>query len=370
MKDDRNHYAVFAPDMAGGGAERAALQLAAGLAEEGHRADLVLANAVGPRMDQVPPTVNLVDLGAGRVLTSLPRLIRYLRREKPDAMASVLDHANIVAIWARRIAGVPPQLVVVEQNNLTEAAGHGKSRRDRIMPRLVDRFYPSADVVACVSKGVADDLSSLAPNIPSDLIRVIHNPIVTPEIHGQAALSPEHHWFDSGLPVFVAAGRLRPQKDFPTLIDAFTRLRKDAEARLVILGEGPERDRLQHQIDELGMGDSIELHGHTANPYAFFAAAAAFVLSSRWEGLPTVLIEALACGAPIIATDCPSGPREILEDGRYGRLLPVADVGALAEAMASALRGEIPPPPPESWHPYQLQTVVDDYLKAFSEVGE
>ena len=366
MTNIRNHYAVFAPDMAGGGAERAALQLASGLADAGHQADLVLASATGPRMPQIPDTVNVVDLGASRVLSSLPRLIRYLRETRPAGMVSVLDHSNVVAIWARRLAGQPQRLIVVEQNNLTEASEHGKSRRDRFMPKLVNRFYPLADVVACVSEGVATDLESLAPGIPRGMIEVIHNPIVTPDIHDQASQPLEHPWFDEGYPVFVAAGRLRPQKDFPTLINAFAKTRVDSEAKLVILGEGPDREPLQEQISHLGLEKEVELHGHTENPYAFFARATAFVLSSRWEGLPTVLIEAMACGAPVIATDCPSGPREILREGRYGHLLSVGDAEALTEAMLAALNGDIPPPPVESWNPYRLETVVNTYLQAFA----
>lgn len=317
-------------------------------------------------MADVPESVNVVDLGASRVLASLPRLVRYLRRTRPDAMASVLDHANIVALWARRIAGQPSRLVVVEQNNLTEAAGHGKSRRDRLMPRLVNRYYPWADLVAGVSEGVAADLAALAPSIPSDLITVIHNPIVTPEIADAAAVELDHDWFGREVPVFVAAGRLRPQKDFPMLISAFAKLTTETEARLVILGEGPDRTALQNQIDALALSDSVELHGHNPNPYAFFANAKAFVLSSRWEGLPTVLIEAMACGAPVIATDCPSGPREILRAGEYGALIPVGDEDAMIDAMRTALDGNLKAPPAESWAPYTIETVVDEYLKAFS----
>lgn len=361
--------AVFAPDMAGGGAERAALQLAGGLAARGVTTDLVLASAVGPRMPEISDDVNVVDLGARRVLTSIPALVRYLRTSRPDAMVSVLDHANVVALWARRVAGHPKRLVVVEQNNLTSAAGHGKSRRDRIMPRVVNRFYPWADVVAGVSAGVLDDLKRHATSVAPERFRVIYNPIVTDDIAGMAAEPLDHPWFQGDDQVFVAAGRYRPQKDFPTLIRAFAEVRSRRPARLVILGDGPDRAELESLIEELGVGADVELFGYTDNPYAFFSRATAFVLSSRWEGLPTVLIEALSCGAPVVATDCPNGPEEILDGGRYGLLLPVGDVEALASGLEMALDGEVPEPPRESWSPYTLEAVVDDYLAAFAEIG-
>lgn len=366
MSVDARRFAIFAPDMAGGGAERAALQLAAGLNDRGFRTDLVLAAAKGPRMAEVPQAVEVVDLGAERVLTSLPALTRYLRRARPYAMASFLDHANIVALWARRLAGYPSRLVVVEQNHLSTAATNGKSRRDRMMPKLVRRFYPWATCVAGVSAGVVADLSALADTIAADRYRVIYNPIVTDAMLERAAARIDHPWFEAGDPVLVAAGRLRPQKDFPTLIRAFERVRATRSGRLVILGEGPERARLEALVRELGLDDDVELHGFADNPYAFFANATAFVLSSRWEGLPTVLIEALSCGAPVIATDCPSGPREILAEGRYGRIVPVGDVGALASALDAALDGQLSRPPEESWRPYLLDAVVDDYLEVFA----
>ncbi len=316
----------------------------------------------------MPDTVELVDLDASRVLTSLPRLVRYLRRERPEAMASFLDHANIVALWARRLAGYPKRLVVVEQNNLSTAARYGKSRRDRWMPRIANRFYPWADSVVGVSEGVISDLRGLVTSVSPERFQVIYNPIVTADMLERAAEPVDHPWFAEDQPVFVAAGRLRPQKDFPMLIRAFAQMRSRHQARLLILGEGPDREPLQALIDELGLSDDVELHGYTSNPYAFFARATAFVLSSRWEGLPTVLIEALACGAPVIATDCPSGPQEILADGRFGRLVPVGDERTMAEALATAVDGQLAPGGKDSWRPYTLEAVVDDYLGVL--VGE
>jgi glycosyltransferase involved in cell wall biosynthesis len=358
---DRRRLAVFAPSMAGGGAERGALKLAEGLAHRGYDVDLVLAAAEGPRLAEIPAEVRVVDLGARRVLSSLPGLMRYLRREKPDALASVLDHANVIALWARKLGRYSGRVVVIEQNTLSEAARNGKSRRDRMMPWMVTRFYPWADYVVGVSAGVIEDLAQLTDLRP-EKVRVIFNPIVTADIAEKARAPVDHSWFSDGSAVFVAAGRLRPQKDFPTLLHAFSKVRARRSARLIILGEGPERGELEALVRQLDIAGDVSLPGATSNPYAYMARATAFVLSSRWEGLPTVLIEALSCGVPVIATDCPSGPREILADGRYGELVPVGDVDELARAMDAALDGKIPRPPEESWRPYELEAVVDEYL--------
>jgi glycosyltransferase involved in cell wall biosynthesis len=348
--------------MAGGGAERGALKLAEGLADRGFAVDLVLARAEGPRLAEIPPSVRLVDLGARRVLTCTPALMRYLRSERPQAVASVLDHANVLLLCARRLSRYRGRIVVIEQNTLSEAATNGSTRRARMMPRLAARFYPWADHVVAVSAGVADDLER-ATALPEGSVKVIFNPIITPDLAAHAQAPVDHPWFEEKIPVLVAAGRLRPQKDFPTLIEAFARVRKERRARLLILGDGPDREALVGLVQRLGLEEDVSLPGATPNPYAYMARAAAFVLSSRWEGLPTVLIEALGCGAPVISTDCPSGPREILEEGRYGLLVPVGDADALAAAMIEAVDGRLERAPDASWRPYELGAVVDEYLR-------
>ena len=354
--------AIFLPSLNGGGAERAMLNLAHGLAGRGCAVDLVLAQAKGPYLSEVHDSVRIVDLKASRVLTSLPTLARYLRREQPEALLSTLDYANIVALWARRLAGIPRRVVVNEQNTISRSARNSARRRQRMVPHLVRRFYPWADYVIGNSHGVAADLLQVT-GLPPERIKILYNPVVTPEVREKARAPLNHPWFEAGQPpVTLAAGRLTKQKDFPTLIRAFAQVRQTRSARLLILGEGPDRPALEALVNQLGLEDDAAMPGFVENPYAYMRRASLYVLSSRWEGLPTVLIEALYCGPPIIATDCPSGPREILADGQHGLLVPVGDVTALTQAIEAGLAGQTPHPTEESWHPYSLETVVDQYI--------
>jgi glycosyltransferase involved in cell wall biosynthesis len=277
-------------------------------------------------------------------------------------MLTSLNHVNIVGLWARRIAGVQTRVVVNEQNTLSREAPNSPRRRHRLVPRLARRFYPWADEIVAVSEGAADDLVR-AIGIDEHRVTVVPNPIVTPELRTMAAEPLDDPWFaDGGGPVALAVGRFTQQKDFPTLLRAVAAARARRPVRLLILGDGPERVRLEALVSELGLEDAVRLPGWVVNPYPYMARADVFVLSSRWEGLPSVLIEALFCGAPVVATDCPSGPMEILEAGRHGVLVPVGDVGALADGIVRAVTGEVPRPSSESWRRFEQDAVVDRYL--------
>ena len=355
--------AVFLPSLVGGGAERITVNLVREAARRGVVVDLVLSRAVGPYVSDVRDSVNVVDLRASRVLTSLPALVKYLRRERPEALLTAISHANIVGIWARRLAGGSTRVVVAEHDTLSQVTQQAARRRTRFVPYLIGKSYRSADAIVAVSSGVADDLAE-ATGIPRHSIDVIYNPVVTPEVAASARASVDHPWLAPGQPpVVIGIGRLAPKKDFPTLLRAFAAARGEERARLLILGEGPERSELESLVRSLGLESDVALPGFVDNPYAYLAHASLFVLSSRWEGLPTVLIEAMFCGTPVISTDCPSGPREILCDGRYGTLVPVGDVASLAEAIRAGIRGEIKPAPAESWRSFELDAVTDRYLE-------
>jgi glycosyltransferase involved in cell wall biosynthesis len=208
----------------------------------------------------------------------------------------------------------------------------------------IRRLYPRVDQIVAVSEGVAEDTAAIA-RIPRGRISVIRNPVITPELTILAAGPCPHPWLeDGGPPVILGAGRLERQKDFPTLLRAFARLRRERPCRLVILGDGGGREALTALAAALGVSDDLQLPGFQANPFCWMSRASLFVLSSAWEGSPNVLTEAMALGTPVVATDCPSGPREVLAGGRFGPLVPVGDAEALAEAMAQTLDKPLPRP--------------------------
>jgi len=360
--------AIFLPNLEGGGAERTMLNLAKGLSARGYVVDLVLAQADGPYITDVPESINLVDLGRGKLATRfktirrLPALVRYLRRERPDVMLAALVEANVVAVLARLMSRCPVRVVVNEQNNLSTKTQSDHSRLQRWYPQIAKHIYPLADCVVGVSQGVVDDLVKNV-GIPANKTAVIFNPGITDQVRQQAKERPGHPWFSPGEPpVILSVGRLNVQKDYGTLLQAFKLVRQDHDARLLILGDGQERKALEAMVKDLSLEEHVSLPGFVNNPHAYMANAAVYALSSRWEGLPTVLVEALYCGAPLVATDCPSGPFEILEGGKYGLLVPVQNPAALAAAIGSALDGTSPRAPSDCWQRYELKSVLDKYV--------
>lgn len=362
IRANRPKLAVFLPGLYGGGAEKTMLTLAGGFAERGCAVDLVLARAIGPYLASIPSDVRLVDLRARSTLGCLPALVRYLKREHPDGMVSALSRANIVAALARTFTHHPQRLVINEQNTLSKWAKGSTHWRRRITPLIARLCYYRADAIVAVSQGVADDLVQVC-KIPARLVEVIYNPGATREVLRQAQLPLNHPWFAPDQPpVLVSAGRLTYQKDFGNLLQAVAMVRAKRPVRLIILGEGSDRPMLEEQIRKLKLDGDVSLPGFVDNPYVYMARAAAFVLSSRFEGLPTVLVEALTCGTSLIATDCPSGPREILRGGELGLLVPVGQTDALAEAVETTLDGNAPRPGKDSWRPYSVDAVVERYL--------
>lgn len=361
MKTSKERIAFFLPGLYEGGAERIVLNLAKGVSERGYDVDLVLARAEGPYMTQIPDTVRLINLNAPRVLGSVPALIKYLRRERPSAMLSGM-FANVIALWARRLSGVPCRLAITEHNTLSSIVKSKNDLRWQVYPKLAKWFYPWADQIIAVSNDVANDLTRTT-KIPRELIQVVYNPIVTADLQAKSEEPLEDPWFKDGEPpVILSVGRLTDQKAFDVLIQAFYFVIKNHPSRLLILGEGENRPALEALIWKLGLEKDVRLMGFVQNPYPYMAHAAQFVLPSRWEGLPTVLVEALYLGAPIVATDCPGGSREILKDGLFGRLVPVDNPLILAEAIIGSMNEQRSCPPKEIWDPYCLDFVVDRYV--------
>jgi len=312
---------------------------------------LVLARAEGELLSQVSPKVRIVDLKAkpilltkrlrlGSVLPSTFKLVRYLKKEHPDVLFA-FSNANFPALWGRWLSGVSLPVIINEQVHPTLSAKLSPNLVERFMPLLKRLFYPHADAIVAVSHGVADDLAKVT-RIPRGRIRVIYNPVVIPDLLQKVEEPVKHPWFSDGSqPIVLGVGRLHIQKDFPTLIKAFAMVRQKRPVKLVILGDGEERPRLEALVKKLGLENDVWMPGFVDNPFTFMAKVSVFVLSSAWEGFGNVLVEALACGCPVVSTDCPSGPSEILEGGKWGKLVPVGDHEKLAKAILETI--ENPP---------------------------
>jgi glycosyltransferase involved in cell wall biosynthesis len=311
------------------------INLATEWSKRGIAVDLVLVRREGAYLPLVPPEVRIVDLGARRTFTALTPLVRYLWRERPRAILSGLVHINTIALLAKAVT--PGTRFVISERNTPSVDKKDRQPAARLGYRLAPYLYRRADAIIAVSGGVADDLSA-STGLSRQRIEVINNPVVTDQTLDLARAGFRHSWFEPGAPpVIVAAGRLAAAKDYPTLLHAFAKLRSTRWCRLMILGEGDLLNDLTGLACKLGIKRDVQFAGFVINPYAVMSRAALLVLSSRWEGSPNVLVEAMACGSPVVSTDCPSGPREILAGGKYGPLVPVGDVDALAAAMASIL---------------------------------
>ena len=331
----------FLPTLHGGGAERVVINLLKGLYEKDSNIslDLVLGSAEGPYLKQIPKQVRVINFCAGRVLKSAIPLMNYLQEVKPFALVSHMNHANVIAVVAKYLSQTETKLILVEHNTLS--ADKSKLFRGRFVPFFMKLFYPHADQIIGVSQAVSRDLENKL-NLPEGRVKSIYNPVVDTDLIDRANLPIEHSWFQKAdYPVVLAAGRLTEQKDFATLIKAFALLRKNTKIRLVILGEGELRNDLEKLVRKLDITEDVDMPGFVDNPYQYMKNASVFVLSSEWEGFGNVLIEAMACGCPVVSTDCPNGPKEILASGEYGPLVPIENAQALSQAIVQVINNPL-----------------------------
>lgn len=341
-----------------GGVERMIVNLIRGLVELGQDIDLLLVRRQGPHLERIPPVVRQLPLGVQHTLLAAPALAGYLRRHRPAILLAAKDRAGRAAVLGRALARTDTPILLRLGTHLSTAMANKAPLTRWLRYTPIRLLYRHIDGIVAVSAGVAADTAAIA-RMPHERIQVIRNPVVTPELDALAAAGCPHPWLAPGQPpVILGVGRLDRQKDFPTLIRAFTLLQARQRCRLIILGEGRDRAALVALATELGVADDLDLPGFQANPYAFMARAALFVLSSAWEGSPNALTEAMALGVPVVATDCPSGPAELLDHGRHGRIVPVGDASALAGAMTATLDA---PQPSE-----RLRAAVAEYDQAIA----
>jgi glycosyltransferase involved in cell wall biosynthesis len=334
--------AFYLPQLGTGGVGKMRVLLTAELIRRGFSIDLLLGNSNGPYLKLLDRSVNVFNLGTTHALSSIPRLMTYLWRRRPTAIITDRLRLDIAVSRALQLTRVSARSYTSVHIPLSEKLTQLNPRKRKAYHNAVQRYYPKNRAIITVSAGVRSDLIDTF-GISPHLVHTIYNPVVSASLLRDAKAPVAHPFFaPQSPPVVLSVGRLTEQKDFPTLIRAFAQLRAQIDCRLVILGEGENLSQLTELVQALGIGADVSFPGFAANPYAYMSRASLFVLSSAWEGLGNVLIEALAVGTPVVATDCRYGPREILADGKYGPLAPVGDEDALATAMQAVI--EDPPP--------------------------
>lgn len=346
------------PTLTGGGAERVIVTLLTHLDRSRFKPTLAVVDLRGAAFrTDLPQDVELVDLRASRVLYALPSIVRLIWQRRPDVVLSTLGHLNLALSIVRPLFPRGTRTIARESSVVTENLV--ASRFPRLWSFLYRRFYRKHDLVVCQSRDMHDDLTRTF-GFPADRSVIIHNPVDMEKIRSSAGAAVDHPAFRTGGPVFVAAGRLEREKGFDLLIEAMVLLPL-ARPQLVILGEGRLGGELRALVQRLGLEGQVHFAGFQRNPFAWFTKADAFVLSSRYEGLPNVVLEALACGTPVIATPAPGGIDELL--GNQPDCVVAASISApaLAEAMQRWLDGSRAKVGAEAVAPYAVQRIVSRY---------
>ncbi|HEY6577797.1 MAG TPA: glycosyltransferase [Rhizomicrobium sp.] len=358
--------AFFLDSLPSGGAERMKINLARELSDLGHRIWFVLTKREGVLLPLVPTDAEVIDLKARRTALALWPLSRFLRAYKPDVMVSSFGHNNIVAIAAKALARAKTRLIITQHAALEAECKDQGGIKYALLPisyRLLGRH---ADEIIAVSRGVKEDMCTVT-RLPAERITVVYNPVVSAETERLAEQPVMHPFFNANsVPVFLAVGRLVPQKNFFLLIDAFAEVRKKRPVRLAIIGDGPLRASLEERCRIRNVAQDIAFLGFQENPIRYMKRASALIMSSDYEGFGNVLVEALAVGTPVISTDCPYGPAEILGGGRYGILVPVGRPEALAAAMETVIHTPIPASVCKSRaSAFHVSAIAREYLALF-----
>lgn len=335
--------AFFIPSLTVGGAERVTVSVANGLARRGNDVDLVVSYNEGDFRTEVAESVNIVDLGTQRIPgigigASVPALVQYLRRRSPKILFSQMTYANDIHIIAQILSNADTVTISTIHNTL----GMQEEPKEKLVQWLQRRLAGQSDQFVAVSEGVARSIVEHV-GVDREKVSVLHNPIPVDDIQERAGKSVDHSWIESAdLDVVLGVGRLERAKNYGSFLRAFERVHAARpDTRAIIVGRGSKRTELENLAAELGIDDAVSFPGFVDN-YGYMAGADVLALSSVHEGLPTVLIEALACGCPVVSTDCPSGPAEILEDGEYGPIVDVDDDEGLATAIQATLDDPLP----------------------------
>lgn len=328
---------LFVSSLAGGGAHKMIVQIAKGLDDLGYGVDIVVVTKEGPFIDSVPEGLRIVNLDAKRALTSVPKLAHYLTKNNPDSLLATPVSVTIPAIWANALSRSDTKLVIraptIISKNHFYANPH--SVNDRALSKLVDYHFPNVGQTVAISNVVKEDLVNNI-GLDPDRVTTIYNPVVDNQILPKSKEPCNHPFFNESTPVIVAAGRLTDEKDPIMLVQAFNKVLEQGDARLILLGEGEDRKKIENEIKQYNIASKVSMPGFVKNPFRYMRRADVFALSSKWEGFGNVIVEAMACGTQVVATDC-GGPREILVDGKFGKLVEVGNAEAMSEAILETI---------------------------------
>jgi len=366
---DQNKASVFflIDSLSGGGAQKVFIRLATELTQRGYNVSLLTFNKYGPNLKNIPSGIPVIELSRVNALFSVASLVVLLKKSKCNILISGLNYSNVISFFSSFFISdmkiIRTQHNVFKGSSIMEESTLKKYKRKLIVKPLMSLIFKRSDCVVAVSPGVKEDLINYL-KINPNVVKVIYNPVLSDELLIKSKEQIDHKWFDEGKTVLLGVGRLSIAKDFKTLIKAFSIVnRSKQETRLIILGEGESRKQLEKLIDQLALNDKVCLPGFVNNPIKYMKNADLFVLSSKWEGFGLVLVEAMSCSTPVVSTDCQTGPADILEHGKWGRLVPTNNPHLMAEAILETLKAPIDPE--ERAHHFSVEKAADEYEKLF-----
>ncbi len=341
MEKERIRVVFFLPSLEVGGTERGVVNLVNYIDEQKYRVSILLGKLKGDFIKEVKSSIEIENLNASVSLGLFFSLVRYFKTQKPDIFISAFPRVNVICILAKIFSGASVKIIITEHSVFSMLPVIAKTSFRRLiarffMPAMVRFLYPKADAIICVARGIASDLQKSVKT--KNDIKVIYNPVINDGIYQLALEQVNHLWFvNQDIPVIVAVGRLVECKDYPNLFKAFKLVLKKKPTRLVILGDGPEKENLRNLVNQMGLSSSIAFLGFQSNPFKYMKQSSVFVLSSLQEGFGNVIIEAMACGVPVVSTNCPVGPGEIIENNKNGILVPVGNYQKMSDAILGIL---------------------------------
>jgi len=329
------------PDVKGGGAQKMIINLANFYAQKGDNINLVLFKKEGPYQNLIDKKVNIINFNKSRSLFVINILRKYLKKEQKHTIISSMYYVNVICLFCNLLNSKKHNMIITERNHFTHRIKAESILHQITFKTLIKKLYPTAHHIVGISNGVCHDLKGILGNIAP--ISTIYNPVISVDYKHKIAENNDNIYPKNIDIKLITSGRLVAQKDYPTLLKALSYYQKNYNNsfHLVILGDGHLKNKIKSTIDDMNLTNHISFLGFVENPLSYMKQADIFILSSAWEGFGNVLVEALYCGLKIISTNCPSGPAEILVDGKYGILTPVGDKTALAKAINESYKSKI-----------------------------